>query len=119
MFPPAALPGFLAGASLLFRNMQDLDSVSRSSFGPIDVWYWGLDPYPDKDLTVAVSRVVRDTNGSVPAGRVAALLRSDPAALTRLLPPFGAVAGSSRQVMVVADSMGVPALLPHPSRALN
>jgi asparagine synthase (glutamine-hydrolysing) len=106
MFPPAALPGFLAGASLLFRNMQGLDSVSRSSFGPIDVWYWGLDPYPDKDLAVAVSRVVRDTNGSVSAGRVAALLRSDPAALMRLLPPFGAVAGSSRQVMVVADSMG-------------
>ena len=86
--------------------MRGADSVTRTSFGPIDVWYWGLDPCPDTDLTVTVSRVVRDTNGSVPAARVAALLQSDPAALTRLLPPFGAVAASGRQVTMVADSMG-------------
>ena len=105
--PAAVLPGFLAASGRLPGvGPAEGGPCAHSSSGPIDFWSWGLDPLPGDDLAVTVSRVVRDTRGSVPADRVAALLRSDPAALTRLLPPFGAVSVRGEQVTAVADSMG-------------
>jgi asparagine synthase (glutamine-hydrolysing) len=102
----AVLPGFLAGSCLDARHLDDADFVSLSSLGSIDLWYWGLDPVPRADLTLMVSRVVRDAHGSVSDARVAALLQSDPMELTRLLPPFGAVGARDRKAIMVADSMG-------------
>lgn len=106
MFHPAVLPGFLAAVAHTPRWEPGPGAATHSSFGPIDVWHWGLEPASGEDLTFTVSRVVRETNGAVPVARVATLLQSDPFSLTRLLPPFGGVAASGRQVSMVADSMG-------------
>jgi asparagine synthase (glutamine-hydrolysing) len=105
MLHKAGLPGFLASMGLPDRDASDLDSA-QSALGAIHLCHWDLALVPGAELTLMVSRVVRDTNGSVPAARVAALLQSDPFVLTRLLPPFGAVSASGRQVRMVADSMG-------------
>jgi asparagine synthase (glutamine-hydrolysing) len=105
MFHSAVLPGFLAGPRLVVRDGHEADAVSRA-FGSIELRHWGLTPEPGANLDLTVSRVVRTKEGSVPTARVAALLHSDPAALTRLLPPFGAVAARGREVTMVADSMG-------------
>jgi asparagine synthase (glutamine-hydrolysing) len=113
----AALPGFLAGLGLPVPEPADFLTVSRDAFGAIDFWRWGLEPLPGKDLALIVSRVVRDTNGSVPAARVVSLLQSDPSALARLLPPFGAVSAIGRQVRMVADSMGFQHLFYSPPDA--
>ena len=113
MLHEVGLPGFLASMGLPNRDASDLDSAP-SVPGAIDFCHWDLDPVPGAELTLMVSRVVRDTNGSVPAARVAALLQSDPSALTRLLPPFGAISASGRQARMVADSMGFQHLFHSP-----
>jgi len=105
MFHSAVLPGFLAGPRFSVRDGHGADAVSRA-FGSIELHHWGLTPVPGANLELTISRVVRTKDGSVPPARVAALLHSDPAALTRLLPPFGAVAANGREVRMVADSMG-------------
>lgn len=113
MFHPALLPGFLAGIDLPGNLIEGVDQIDHTSLGTIDFWYWGLAPGPGHALTVTVSRVVRDRNGSASADRIAQLMSSDPASLTTLLPPFGAVAGSGHQVVMVADSMGFQHLFHH------
>ncbi|WP_344059109.1 hypothetical protein [Microbacterium pumilum] len=80
--------------------------MSRTQCGPIDVWRWGLESTPGDHVAFAVSRVVRDTHGAVSQARVAESMRTDPKALTRLLPPFGAAAGDETGAWMVADSMG-------------
>lgn len=104
MIHPATLPGFLAGVGLPDRGVDS--SVTHSSFEPIDVRHWGLEPAPGEDLTLTVSRVVRETQGAVPIARIGAQLQADPVVLTHLLPPFGAVAATDAQATMVADSMG-------------
>lgn len=104
MIHPATLPGFLAGVGLPDRGVDG--SVSRSSSESLDVWYWGLEPSAGEDLTLTVSRVVRGAQGAVPSAWIATQLRSDPAGLAQLLPPFGAVATTGDRATMVADSMG-------------
>lgn len=103
----AALPGFFATVGdASVPEGQWLDCGARSSFGTVQVWHSGLEQVPSPNLTLTVSRVVRDATGAVPAERIAALLRSDPVALTRLLPPFAAMTAGIDGVTMVADSMG-------------
>ena len=72
----------------------------------VTLWQWGLPPAGDDSSTFTVSKVARDSDGAVPASTIASLMRSDPAALTSLLPPFGAVDAADGGVTMVADSMG-------------
>src|SRR5687768_1683506 len=106
MLHPAALPGFLASVNLGFSDVHKVDGVSRSSFGSIELRHWGLDSAPGPELALVVSGLVRNAEGSVAAERIGSLLRSDPVALTRLLPPFAAVAVMDQGVTAVADSLG-------------
>jgi len=84
------LPGFLA---------VNADAMRVS--------FWGVDTLEDETARTAVlTRVARTAAGSVPPGVVEAALREDPASLTRLLPPFGAVRVDESAAVMVADSMG-------------
>ena len=106
MFHAAALPGFLATAGGPVQAPVVTEGVDRSRCGVVDLWRWGVETAPHDPLAFAVSKVVRRASGAVSPEEVAALLRSDPRALTRLLPPFGGAAGDDSGAWMVADSMG-------------
>ena len=107
MVHPATLPGFLAaGGEAAGEKVRWPEPVTHHMAGPVDLWFWGLEAAPGPDLTLTVSRVARDTGGAVPATHVATMMRSHPAALTRLLPPFAAVSAGAGGVTMVADSLG-------------
>lgn len=107
MIHTAALPGFFATTdNALAHDANPAGSVWRRTFGPIDFWHWGRRPMPLPDLTLGLSRVMRDTVGMISPQHIAASLSSNPRALTRLLPPFAAVAAHDHEVTMVADSMG-------------
>ena len=120
MFRPGALRGFLAtvGSAETPAGLHP-DSRAMSADGSFAVWHWGLAKAFGDRPTFTISRVVRDTDGRVPHQRVAHLMRSDPGALTRLLPPFGAVSALDDRVTMVADSMGFQPLFHTPILAPN
>lgn len=106
--PRGALPGFVA----VNRDERQLDALLGSHgalrtavHGPSRLASWGLTPL-GPESTFALSRVRRTERGEVLPVEIATAMRHDPAALTRLLPPFAAVSGDSRGVRMVADSMG-------------
>ncbi|TQL40464.1 asparagine synthase (glutamine-hydrolysing) [Homoserinimonas aerilata] len=106
--PLGTLPGFIAHGSDDAGRISALlehPAVSMASCGPVSLASWGLDslgPAP----AFALSRVIRSDRGAVAPAEIVDAMRDDPAALTRLLPPFAAVAGDERGVTMVADSMG-------------
>ena len=120
MFRPGALRGFLAtvGSAETPAGLRP-DSRAMSADGSFAVWHWGLAKAFGDRPTFTISRVVRDTDGRVPDQRLAHLMRSDPDALTRLLPPFGAVSALDDRVTMVADSMGFQPLFHTPIAAPN
>ena len=95
---PAGLPGFVAAAAS--------GGSERRETGPPVLHQWGLSPLVGDEQAATVSRVVRAADGAVPPARVADLLRRDPTALARLLPPFGAFGTEAGRVRMIADSMG-------------
>ncbi|MCR2764196.1 hypothetical protein NQ152_11850 [Microbacterium sp. zg.B48] len=100
----AALPGFIATTR---RPLPPPPAgVTRVVCGPAALDHWGLRAAPDPHPVLAVSRVVRRAGGGVSEGDVAELMRADPHALSRLLPPFGAVGADRSGVTMVADSLG-------------
>jgi asparagine synthase (glutamine-hydrolysing) len=74
--------------------------------GPATLASWGLTPLSPSIPAFALSRVTRTARGQVSPAEIADGMRHDPAALTRLLPPFAAVRGDEKGVTMVADSMG-------------
>jgi len=65
---------------------------------------WGC--AADESGTVTLSPVIRTADGSVAASAIGERMRTDPAALTGLLPPFAAMRQDGQSVTMVADSMG-------------
>jgi len=104
---PFTLPGFLATTADLARlGAGPASGVTRVMCGRVNLDFWGLRPSSDPHPVLAVSRVVRRAHGTVTDREVADLMRTDPRALTRLLPPFGAVGSEISGVSMTADSMG-------------
>lgn len=106
--PGGALPGFVA-----FGNAPADDAAAAASdaldaraCGPTTLATWGLASLTSSHTTLVLSRVTRTAHGEVPPGELARRMSDDPAGLTELLPPFAAVRGDERGVMMVADSMG-------------
>lgn len=102
-----ALPGFLATTKgALSVDPGGWRSAISMEGGVVDLWHWDVSPVPGGDLTLLLSRVVRDASGAVAPARVVELMGSDPMSLTRLLPPFAAITATEGGATVVADSMG-------------
>lgn len=103
----STIPGFFAAcgpATSIGRLPQEANGVVA---GPVQAWHWGGAHMAQGDTsTIVLSNVCRETGGAVENERVAHLLQTNPAALTRLLPPFAAACASPKGVVVVADSMG-------------
>ncbi|MDL5352370.1 asparagine synthase-related protein [Microbacterium sp. zg-YB36] len=110
MLDTALLPGFLAIRSDGFhRAVPAREDSTTTRCGGVGLVHWGVTPIPNADRrhpTLILSRVVRRTGGRVSDAEVEEVIRADPGSLTRLLPPFAAIAGDERGVRVVADSMG-------------
>ena len=107
--PHGALPGFIATAGddpTLDRGLGSHPAVTRTVCGPAELASWNLVSLTPQAPTLALSRVTRTADGEVSPAQIAADMRDDPAALTRLLPPFAAVRGDEHGVTMVADSMG-------------
>lgn len=109
MLRSSLLPGFLATA----RGATAVEvllpaGATGAERGPVDVRSWGLESGLDhsEDSTLVLSRVRRRTDGMVSDQEIAAALRDDPASLSRLLPPFAAVAADEACLRVATDSMG-------------
>lgn len=105
---PDLLPGFLAVSAdeeAIARALPEAE-LDTASCGPVTVAYWGLDPLDDAPLALALSPVVRTTEGAIAASTVTEWMHRDPTALTRLLPPFAAVSGCASGIVMAADSMG-------------
>lgn len=98
---PPRLPGFLAAVGAVPDGGADVDPTTR---GGVHLETWGLPA--DADPVWTLSPVTRTGAGPVGLDEIAAQLRTDPAALTRLLPPFAAVRADDDGVTMVADSMG-------------
>jgi asparagine synthase (glutamine-hydrolysing) len=103
----AALPGVLASdaGALPAEVLAAVGEAAELDAGAVRLAHWGLDPVGD-GRTLALSRVVRRATGAVAPVEVAELMATDPAALTRLLPPFAAADAREDAVRMVADSMG-------------
>ncbi|GAA3203847.1 hypothetical protein [Microbacterium terregens] len=100
----AALAGFLATTA---RPVPPgAPGGTRATGGPVQLDHRGLRSTAGSNAVLAVSRVVRRADGNVTDREVAELMRADPHALTRLLPPFGAVGVDEGGVSMVADSLG-------------
>lgn len=109
MSTAAVLPGVLAtqgevGADVLAGIGADVDVVELDA-GAVRLAHWGLGPLVGGS-TLVLSRVVRRADGTVGVAEIAESMVRDPAALTRLLPPFAAAGASADAVTLVADSMG-------------
>ncbi|WP_166874812.1 hypothetical protein [Salinibacterium sp. ZJ450] len=107
--PQGALPGFIAtgrDATPLDGILGTHDSVTAIVCGPAILHSWQLASLTPSTPTLALSRVTRTDRGAVSTATIADGMRDDPAALTRLLPPFAAVRGDEHGVRMVADSMG-------------
>jgi len=100
----STLPGFIAANGGDVRPLPG--SASSGVCDRVSIIFWGVASPPPADEAVALSRVVRRAGGAVPPGEVTDLMRRDPAALTALLPPFGAVVAGPDGVRMVADSLG-------------
>lgn len=109
MSSAGVLPGVLATqgeapAGVLDR-VGDAVEVTELGAGAVRLAHWGLGPL-EAGSTLLLSRVVRRSGGAVGPAEVAELMARDPAALTRLLPPFAAAGARRDGVTLVADSMG-------------
>lgn len=107
MSVPAALPGVLVSDSgeLPAGVVAEIGAYSEVGEGAARLVQWGLPP-ADPVGTRVLSPVARTSRGVVAEDEVAQLMASDPAALTRLLPPFAAVRVADGRAVMVADSMG-------------
>lgn len=107
MIHPAVLPGFLAVRGGSIRQRISAEPVSWVSTGQVWLGRWGRGSALAGDpVMMIVSTVMRDKEGSIATPKVERLLTTDPAALTKLLPPFGAVVAEVGQTTMVADSLG-------------
>ncbi len=97
---PPRLPGFLAAVGAV----PDAAEVDITTCGAAHLATWGLPAGAGPSWTL--SPVTRTAAGAVGVEAIAAALRTDPAELTRLLPPFAAVHADDGGVTMVADSMG-------------
>lgn len=88
---PPGLPGFLAVAG-------------ATTPSGVRMTAWGL-PLDAAD-TWALSPVARTADGTVATEAIAAEMQTDPAALTRMLPPFAAVRAGADGITMVADAVG-------------
>jgi asparagine synthase (glutamine-hydrolysing) len=107
--PRGTLPGFIAVARdelLLDGVIGPFDGLTTTVGGPAKLTSWGLTALCAEPPTLALSRVRRTQGGSVSTEEITESMRSAPAALMRLLPPFAAVCGDDSGVTMVADSMG-------------
>ena len=105
--PRGALPGFIAvGGDAPVGVTGAHEGVTTTVCGPATLASWGLASLTPPIPTLALSRVARRAGGDVDPSEIADRMCHDPAALTRLLPPFAAVRGDERGVTMVADSMG-------------
>ncbi len=107
--PYGALPGFIAVGrdNPAFETEPGAHAgVTTTLCGPAKLASWNLVSLTSPTPTLVLSRVTRTESGEVPPAEIADGMRDDPAALTRLLPPFAAVRGDARGVTMVADSMG-------------
>ncbi|SFN70866.1 hypothetical protein [Mycetocola miduiensis] len=107
--PRGALPGFLAmhrDVPALGEVLGSHAGVTTTACGDMSLASWGLTSLTMQDPTFALSRVARTERGDVSGARIADAMRSDPAWLKALLPPFAAVRGAETGVTMVADSMG-------------
>lgn len=107
--PHGALPGFIAVSSedsTLDGVLGRFEGRSLAVGGSARLTSWGLTLICPTHSTLALSRVRRTEHGTVSPEEIAEKMRSDPAELMRLLPPFAAVRGDNRGVTMVADSMG-------------
>lgn len=114
--PSGALRGFLAvGKSGRHEATTDAASPdaatpdpSTLTCGAAALTHWGLPSIPGSasGTTFVLSRVTRDPQGAVSDAAISRAMSTDPASLTRLLPPFAAVRGDEHGVTMVADSMG-------------
>ena len=107
--PRGALPGFIA----VERDERAIDEclgphegLTTVLTGSIKLASWGLSSLSPSTPALSLSRVMRTERGEVSPVEIAEGMRHNPAALTRLLPPFAAVCGDERGVTMVADSMG-------------
>lgn len=80
--------------------------MTTDACGPVDFARWNLVPAVAGRSTFVLSPVVRTKLGPVGPDDVDDEMSTDPAALTRLLPPFAAVRAGDDAVTMVADSMG-------------
>ncbi len=93
---PSSVEGSIVATGDVFVGDRDSDrSLSLRS--------WGID---SDGQTLVLSRLHRRASGAVSTGEIGDLMRSDPRELTRLLPPFGAVAVGDAAIQVVTDAMG-------------
>ncbi len=101
------LPGMLASeAGEVPAAVKDVvGEFSEFGAGAVRMAYWGVTPVDD-GCTLVLSRVARRSGGVVATAEIAGLMRDDPQALTRLLPPFAAASADIDEVTMVADSMG-------------
>jgi asparagine synthase (glutamine-hydrolysing) len=107
MYDSAALPGFIAAdPGVLDAVFPEDRRVDRTTCGPVTLATWSLEAAPGGDRTLPLSRVVRTAHGRVDDRRLMRTMRGDPRELAVLLPPFAAVAGDERGVVMVADAMG-------------
>ena len=107
--PHGALPGFIAvdrEDAVLEGMLGPHEGLTTAVSGPTRLASWGLSALSPSAPTLALSRVMRTERGEVSPAEIAEAMRHDPAALTRLLPPFAAVRCDEREVAMVADSMG-------------
>ncbi len=107
MSRPAVLPGMLASeaGAVPAAVRAAVGEFSEVGGGAVRMAYWGVTP-ADDGCTLVLTRVARRSGRAVAGSGIAGLMRDDPGALTRLLPPFAAAMARDDEVTIVADSMG-------------
>jgi len=109
MLASALRPGFFATTGEVASDLREITGVSPSAHGDVALSVWGRDPVGGSTTdrpTIVLSRVVRRTDGTVPGAAIVEAMRTEPARLGDLLPPFAAVQGTADAVRFTADWMG-------------
>lgn len=112
--------GFLATARgpVPDRDVADVSTETSSSVSRVEFEQWGLHAIGEDPAIFVLSPVARTAEGAVAPSRIADAMRTEPARLEALLPPFAAVRADVEAVAMVSDSMGFRQLY-HSAPGLN
>ncbi|WP_153503477.1 asparagine synthase-related protein [Cumulibacter manganitolerans] len=106
MSGPAQPTAFFAALGSTAPRRSLTDGWHCRVAGPARLWSTPAAESSVPENTVVLSKVCRDTRGTVPLAEIDEQLRRSPQDLVRLQPPFGAVHADGAGVTMVADSMG-------------